>query len=144
RILRPVVAKPAGPAAERLDLEAGIRAGMITLALVDAVDRTVAVHVDSHVRLAQRIEPLPRERDEWMEPAVGTIFVAKLPAEDRRPVPVVRVAARDRHAQLDRVLVAELEERPKPARDERMLQGATAERGLVVPVEDAGERLDVE
>src|SRR5258706_10030484 len=42
-VLRPVVANPAGPAAEGLDLEAGVPAEVIALALVDHVDRAVTV-----------------------------------------------------------------------------------------------------
>src|SRR2546422_4636376 len=144
RVLRPVVADAAGPTAEGLHLEPGVPAEVIALTLVDLIDRAVPVHVDADVRLAQRVERFARDRDQWMEPTVRTIFVAALPAQDRGAVSVVRLAARDRHAQLDRVLVAELEERPEPAGGEGVLQGAAAEGGLVVPVEDAGERLDVE
>src|SRR5437879_4086933 len=117
---------------------------MIALTLVDPIDRAVPVEVDAHVRLAQRIKRLARDRDQGVEPAVRTILVAGLPAEDRGAVPIARLAARDRHAELERVIVAELEERPEPASGEGVLQGATAERGLVVAVEDAGERLDIE
>src|SRR5436309_15977047 len=50
RVLRPVVADAAGPAAEGLRLEAGVPAEVIALALVDHVDRAVTVLVDADVR----------------------------------------------------------------------------------------------
>src|SRR2546422_6949173 len=45
--------------------------------------RSVAVGVDVDVELTPRVEPLGRQGDERMEPALRTILVAALPAQDR-------------------------------------------------------------
>src|SRR2546422_11715181 len=92
--------------------------------------RSVAVGVDVDVELPPRVGPLGRQGDERMEPALRTILVAALPAQDRAGKPLRRLAVGDRHAELDRVLVAQLEERAEPAGDERGLQGGPAEGGL--------------
>jgi hypothetical protein len=117
---------------------------MIALALVDLIDRAVAVEVDADVGLAHRVERFAGQGDQRMEPPIRAVLVAPLPAQDRRAVAVIGLAARDRHPELHAVLEAELEERTEAARGKRMLQGSATERGLVVAVEDAGEGLDVE
>src|SRR2546427_976921 len=79
-----------------------------------------------------------------MERTLRPVLVAPLPAQDRRLVLLAGLAARHRHAPLQGVLVAELEERAEPAGGERMTQARPAEGSLVVAVEDPGERFEVE
>src|SRR3989454_822233 len=144
RELRPVVPDARRPAPERLDLGARVPAEAVLLPLGDAVDDAVAVGVSLHEDATQRIDRLSGDRHEWVEPAVRAVLVAPLPAQERVALLLRRLAARNRHAELHRVLVAELEERPEPAGEERDPERATAEGGFVVAVEDAGEPLEIE
>ena len=79
-----------------------------------------------------------------MEQAFGTILVPPLPAQEGVAPFLPRLAARDRHAELNRVRVAELEEGPEPTREERNPERAPAEGRFVVAVEDAREPLQIE
>src|SRR2546430_44092 len=58
--LGPVVADAARPATEGLHLEAGVPAEAILLALLDQIDRVVAIGVHLHVDPAQRVDRLAR------------------------------------------------------------------------------------
>src|SRR5437899_8836923 len=144
RVLRPVDPQTAGPAPPRLDLAAHVPAPAVPVFLIEGIGHAVAVGVDVDVELPPRVEPLSRQGDERMEPAVRAVLVAAFPTQDRAGKPLGGLAAGDRHAELDRVLVAELEERAEPARDERSLEGGPAEGSLVVAIEHTGERFDVE
>src|SRR3989441_3783968 len=142
--LRPVVPHARSPAAEGLHLAADVPAEAVTLALLDEIDETVAVRVYTHEHATQRIDRFSSHRHERVEPAVGPILVPTFPAEEGIALLFRRLAAGDRHAELHRARVAELEERPEPTGEERDPERAPAEGGLVVAVEDAYEPLEVE
>ena len=79
-----------------------------------------------------------------MQPPLGPVLVLHVVAEDRAAQPVGRLAIRSRDPDLDGAGVGELEERPEAARHERLVDPPVAERRLVVAVEDAGQRLEIE
>src|SRR5712692_8341824 len=142
--LRPVVADASRPPPPRLHLAPEVPAEAVALALVERIGRSVTVRVELGMDPADRVDGLAGEREQGMQPALRPVLVARLPAEERVASRLARLAARDRHAELDRRGVAELEERAQAPREHRDPEGAAAEGRLVVAVEDADQPLQVE
>ena len=70
-----------------------------------------------------------------MRPALGPELVADVEARQRVTLALAGETGRDGRAELDGVLVAQLEERAEAPGHERLADLAAAERGLVVAVE---------
>src|SRR5262245_47412930 len=144
RELRPVISHTAGHPAPRLHLAAEVPAPAVLVPPFDRVGHAVAVGVGLDVELADREERLARHRDEGMKPAVRPVLVASFPAEDRAGAILGGLAASDRHAELERMIRTEFQEGAEPPGEEGILERSAAECRLVVAVEDAAERLNVE
>src|SRR4029453_15591290 len=97
--LRPVVPEAAGPAAPGLHLAAHVEAPAVLLPLL-GLDDAGAGGVALRSELLDRVERLPRHRDERVEPAVRAVLVTPFPTQDRAGQMVGRLAARDCHAEL--------------------------------------------
>src|SRR5262249_41886729 len=134
----------AGHQAPRLDLTAEVPAPAVLVPPLERIEHAVTVGVGPDVELADRVQRLARHRDQGMEPAVPSVLSAAFPAEDRAGPVLGGLTARDGHAELERMIRAELEKSAHPAREERILEGRAAEGRVVVTVEDSAERLDVE
>src|SRR5581483_3307530 len=136
RILRRVVPRAERPPAPRLQLGPSVPPEAIAPALLVEVGRAIAVDIDAALHATDRVDPLGADGQQRMEPAVRPVLVLEIVSDEGAAQPRAGLAARDRRAGLQRLRVAELEERAYPAGDERLRQHTAAERRLVLTVED--------
>src|ERR1051326_7207204 len=151
QLLRVVVARTARPAPERLQLAVSVPAEARERPVVAERDRglgnTVAVRVDQEVvargfRTADRPDAFTARGDERVQPAFRAVLVADVEARQRTALSFRRVTIRDRCAELDRVLVAKLEECPHAPHEHRLTDAAASERRVVVTVARPTEDLE--
>ena len=90
------------------------------------------------------IDGFAGQGEERVPPSFGSELVLGVEAGERAAAPGLCLAAGPREPELDSAEPVQLEESPRAARDRRGLQAPAPEGRLVVAVEDADERLQVE
>src|SRR5689334_663260 len=151
RVLGPVVAEAGGPAgelpgAEGLHLAARVPAPAIASpGLVRRVLDAVAVGVlAEHVDAPDLVDRLPEQGQQRVLPALRAVPVLGVEAQQRVAAPLRGDPVGRRDPELQRALVAQLQERAEPGGHQRGVELAAAEGGVVVAVEDADQRLQEE
>src|SRR5919198_5973401 len=109
RILRRIVARAERPAPPRLQLRPRVPAEALTPLLLEEIDDAILVRVDLAVAAADRVDSLGPQRQQGMQPAVGTELVLQVVADEPAAEAFARLAAGDRGPHLQRLRVTQLE-----------------------------------